>query len=178
MNEAVEIKRLGDIDEALRFLNIGGEVIQRFTPNLLALLTIMAKFSRMVSAMAPVNPLLPRDFHLAELTSLAYLHNLIHQVLVSTKQRFRLKLFILAKGLSITSRYLILKIKALVTQRSTVDQEWEEIVGLGSDFQKLSEESVRSFHQLLQALSHDSAKKLAKDFLLTDETKSSLKSSV
>ena len=175
VQEALAIKRLGDFDEAVRFLNIGSEVIERFTPNLLSLLTVMAKFSRMVSAMAPVNPVLPEGFHLAELTNLAHLHKMLHQMLISTKQRFRLKLFIIGKGISITSRYLLLRIKDIVTHRSQTDKEWEEIIGIGNDFQKLSQESVRSFHALLEALSNDAAKTLAQQLYLGDGTSSNPK---
>lgn len=175
VQEALAIKRLGDIDEALRFLNIGSEVIERFTPSLLSLLSVMTKFSRMVSAMAPVNPMLPEGFHLAELTNLAHLHRILHQVVISTKQRFRLKLFIIGKGISITSRYLLLRIRDIVTHRSQADKEWEEIIGIGNDFQKLSQESVQSFHALLEALSNEAAKTLAQQLYLSNGTKSSSK---
>ena len=175
VQEALAIKRLGDIDEALRFLNIGSEVIERFTPNLLSLLTVMTKFSRMVSAMAPVNPLLPDSFHLAELTNLAHLQRILHQMLISTKQRFRLKLFIIGKGISITTRYLLLRIRDIVTHRSQADKEWEEIIGIGNDFQKLSQESVQSFHALLEALSNDAAKTLAQQLYLSNGTSPSPK---
>jgi hypothetical protein len=162
MNEAVEVRQLGDLDEAVRFLNIGGDIIQRFTPNLLSLLSVMAKFSRMVSAIAPVNPMVPRDFYLTELTSLARLHNLLDHMLASAKQRFRLKLYILGKGLSMTSQYLVKSIRNVVTQRRSSDQEWEQIIGAEQDFQRLSTESIHSFRTLLLALSSDAAKELSR----------------
>jgi hypothetical protein len=166
MHEAHAIKRLGDIDEALRFLNIGSEVVERFTPSLLSLLAVMAKFSRMISAVTPVNPILPSNFHLAELVNLAHLHNILNQMLISTKQRFRLRLFIIGKGLSIASRYLVVRIKNVISQRSQAEREWEEIVGIGNDFQRLSEESIQSFRSLLEALSNDSARALAQQIYL------------
>ena len=46
VKEAMDVRQLGDLDEAIRFLNLGGDIIQRFTPNLLALLSIMMRFSR------------------------------------------------------------------------------------------------------------------------------------
>lgn len=167
MQEAHAIKRLGDIDEALRFLNIGGEVVERFTPNLLSLLAVMARFSRMISAVTPVNPILPSNFHLAELVNLAHLHNILNQMLISTKQRFRLKLFVIGKGVSIASRFLVVRIKNIVSQRSQADQEWDEIVGIGNDFQRLSEESIQSFRSLLEALSNDAARALAQQIYLS-----------
>jgi len=176
MHEAHAIKRLGDIDEALRFLNIGSEVIERFTPSLLSLLAVMAKFSRMISAVTPVNPILPSDFHLAELVNLAHLHNILNQMLISTKQRFRLRLFIIGKGISIASHYLVARIKNIVSQRNQADQEWEEIVGIGNDFQRLSEESIRSFRSLLEALSNDAARALAQQIYLSNGANAAPKS--
>jgi hypothetical protein len=162
MSEAMEVRQLGDLDEAIRFLNIGGDVIERFTPNLLALLSVMAKFTRMVSAIAPVNPIVPGDFHLSELTSLAHLHRILHHILASTKQRFRLKLYILGKGLSITSHYFAKSIRNVVTHRSSDDREWDQILGVQQDFKRLSNESVRSFRVLLEALSCDAARELSR----------------
>ena len=169
IDEAMEIRQLGDMDEALRFLSIGGEVIERFTPSLLSLLKLMVKFSRMMSAITPVNPIVPHDFHMAELTSLAYLNQILHQILVSARQRFRLKLYILGKGVSIASRYLIERIKNVINRRSAVDQEWDEIVGIERDFRRLSQESVQSFRGLLEALSQDAAKELARTLCLTQD---------
>ena len=163
MNEALSIKQLGDIDEAIRFLNIGGEIIERFTPNLLSLLSVMARFSRMVSAIAPVDPLIPKDFHLAELVSLAHLHRLMNQVIVSTKQRFRLRIYVLGKGISIASHYLISKIKDLVSHRSEDQKEWRDIVEIEQDFNTLSRESLRSFRALLEILSSEDARRLSQD---------------
>ncbi len=162
MNEAMEVRQLGDFDEAVRFLNIGGDIIQRFTPNLLSLLSVMSRFSRMVSAIAPVSPIVPGGFHLSELTSLAHLHKILHHMLTSTKQRFRLKLYILGKGISITSHYMLKSIKNIIAQRSAADREWDEIVGVEQDFQRLSNESIQSFRALLEALSSDAAKELSR----------------
>ena len=162
VNEAIEIRELGDLDEAIRFLNLGGDIIERFTPNLLSLLSVMMRFSRMIGAIAPVNPILPKGFHLTELASLAHLNGMLHHVLTSAKQRFRLKVYILGKGISITSHYLVKRIGNIVTRRSSEDQEWEEILGVEQDFQRLSNESVQSFQNLLNALSNDGVRELSR----------------
>jgi hypothetical protein len=161
MKEAMEVRELGDLDEAIRFLDLGGDIIQRFTPNLLSLLSVMMRFSRMIGAIAPVNPILPRGFHLAELTSLAHLNGMLHRLLTSAKQRFRLKLYILGKGISITSHYLVKRIGNIVSRRSSEDQEWEQILGVEQDFQRLSNESVQSFQNLLEGLSNDAVRELS-----------------
>ncbi|MEW5978465.1 MAG: hypothetical protein AB1898_21935 [Acidobacteriota bacterium] len=166
VTEAREIRQLGNVEEAVRFLNIGCDIIHRFTPNLLSLLAVMTRFSRMVSAIAPITPIVPGDFHLAELTNLARLNRLLHHMLASAKQRFRLKLYILGKGLSLTSQYLIRTIGNIVSGRSHEEREWDEVVDITQDFQKLSNESVLSLRVLLEALSSDAAKELSRTISL------------
>jgi hypothetical protein len=174
IDEANKLKQLGDLDEALRFLNIGSKVIEEFTPSLLSLLALMTKFSRMISAIAPVAPLVPADFHLAELANLAHLHKLLHQMIVSTRQKFRLKLFIIGKGVSIASHYLLRRIENIITRKSSAEQEWEQVERIGQDFNRLAEESVRSFRGLLEALSNDATTRLARDFTLSSHQPKSL----
>jgi hypothetical protein len=170
IDEAFEIRKLGDLDEAIRFLDTGGDVIERFTPNLLSLLKVMIRFSRMMSAISPITPILPHDFHLAELTNLVHLNRILHQILVSARQRFRLKLYILGKGVSIASRYLLQGIKNVVTHRSADDQEWDEIAKINHDFQTLSRESIQSLRTLLEGLSTDAAKQLARTLCLPEKS--------
>ena len=172
MKEAKDIKQLGDIEEALRFLRIGGNVIQEFTPGLLCLLKEMMKFSRMVSAMAPVSPLLPSRFLLAEMNNLAVLNQMLHQIVVSAKQRFRLKLRILATGVKITSGYLLTRIHRVLDRRSSTEQEWEEIATAGQDFQVLTTESVESFRNLMGALPSGLASQLADNLRMRNSTPS------
>ncbi len=172
MKEAKDIKQLGDLEEALRFLKIGGDVIQEFTPGLLCLLREMMKFSRMVSAMAPVSPLLPSRFHIAEMNNLALLNQMLHQVVVSAKQRFRLKLRIIATGVKITSGYLLTRIHRVLDRRSSTEQEWEQIVNAGQDFQQLTTESVESFRNLMGALPDGLASQLAENLRMRSSTPS------
>ena len=172
MKEAKDIKQLGDFEEALRFLKIGGGVIQEFTPGLLCLLKEMMKFSRMVSAMAPVSPLLPSRFHIAEMNNLAVLNQMLHQIVVSAKQRFRLKLRIIATGVKITSGYLLTRIHRVLDRRSSTEHEWEEIVNAGQDFQQLTTESVDSFRNLMGALPSGLASQLADNLRMRNSTPS------
>ncbi|MEW5975348.1 MAG: hypothetical protein AB1898_06020 [Acidobacteriota bacterium] len=166
VNEAVEVKQRGNLEEALRFLSIGGDVIERFTPSLLCLLAIMTHFSRMAAAITPVKPLVPEHFQLSEVANLAQLHRLLHQFVVSTGQRFRLKLHIIGKALSITSRYLLRHIEDVILRRSPEEKDWQQVVSISQDFQRLSDESLQSFRVLLDSLSNDDARRLAQSLFL------------
>ena len=59
-DETFSVRELGSVEEAKHLLDVGYRVIERFSPNMLQLLTTMARFSRMVSAMAPPPPPPPR----------------------------------------------------------------------------------------------------------------------
>lgn len=163
-----------DAEKAMMCLDEGYKIIVKFTPTLLSMLSEMAKFSRMVSAMIPVTPLVPSDFRLAELANLAVLNQMLHHIIVSTRQKFRLKIFIIGKAVSITSRCLLDRIRGIIAHRSLVEKEWDEIIDIEKDFKKLSEESAASFQGLLQALPNDAARQLAKNLGLISDAQKSL----
>jgi len=151
-DEAFSVKALGSMDEAIRLLDVGYRVIEKFAPSMLQLLSAMATFSRMVSAMAPVTPLRPKDFRLTQLVSLAYLNGLLHQFLVSTAERYRLKLYILGRSFGIATRFLLDSTQRIVRREPAADREWEQIETIRRDFQMLTEESLESLRALLTSL--------------------------
>jgi hypothetical protein len=150
--EAFSVKALGSMDEAIRLLDVGYRVIEKFAPSMLKLLSAMATFSRMVSAMAPVTPLRPKDFRLTQLVSLAYLNGLLHQFLVSTAERYRLRLYILGRSFGIATRFLLDSTQRIVRREPAADREWEQIETIRQDFQTLTEESLESLRVLLTSL--------------------------
>lgn len=151
-DEAFEVRELGSVDEAIRLLDVGYRVIEKFSPNMLRLLQAMATFSRMVSAMAPVQPLRPADFKLTQLASLAQLNRVLHQFLVSAAERFRLRLYILGRGFGLAGRYLMDSTQKIVKGEPVDEREWEQIQAIREDFQTLTDESLTSLRTLLTAL--------------------------
>jgi len=158
-------RELGTIDEALRLLDIGYKVIERFSPSMLRLLAAMATFSRMVSAIAPVPPMRPHDFKLVQIASLAYLNAMVHQFLVSASERFRLKVYILGRSFALASRYLMKSIRTLGSPVSEAEKkrEWEQIVAIRADFQSLTDESLDSLRLLLTAMAHEDKQDLIRE---------------
>jgi hypothetical protein len=150
--EAFEVRALGSVDEAIHLLDVGYKVIEKFAPNMLKLLAAMATFSRMVSAMAPVSPLRPRDFRLAQIVSLAYLNGLLHQFLVSTAERYRLRVYILGRSFALGTRFLLDSTQRILRREPEADREWEQIQAIRQDFQTLTEESLDSLKVLLTSL--------------------------
>jgi hypothetical protein len=161
-DEAFSVRELGSVDEAKKLLDVGYKVIEKFSPNMLNLLTAMANFSRMVSAMAPVTPLRPRDFKLTQIVSLAYLNGLIHQFLVSTAERYRLKLYILGQSFGLATRFLLESTQKIAQGAPEADREWEQIQAIREDFQSLTDESLESLRVLLTSLAAERREDLLK----------------
>jgi len=150
--EAFSVKELGSVEEAKHLLDVGYRVIERFSPNMLQLLATMARFSRMVSAMAPVVPLRPRDFRLTELASLAYLNGLVHQFLVSTSERFRLRVYILGQSFGLATRSLLRSTQRIVADEPEAEREWEQVDAVRRDFDTLTRDSLDTLRVLLTSL--------------------------
>jgi len=152
-DEAFSVRALGSVDEAKHLLDVGYKVIERFSPSVLQLLTTMTRFSRMVSAMSPVAPLRPKDFRLAEIASLAYLNGLLHQFVVSTAERYRLRVYILGQSFGLATRALMRSTKRIVHDEPEAEQEWDQIESVREDFETLTRESLDSLRVLLTSLS-------------------------
>ncbi len=151
-DEAFEVRQLGSVEEAIHLIDVGSRVIEKFAPNMLRLLAAMATFSRMVSAMAPVAPLRPTDFRLSQLASLAYLNRVLHQFLVSTSERFRLRVYILGRGVGLATRYLVETTGRIARGEGEAEKEWRQIEAIRDDFQTLTDESLASLRVLLTSL--------------------------
>ena len=151
-DKAEEHRQGGSVDEALRLVELGYTMIERAAPDLRRLLAGMAVFSRMVSAMVPVAPLRPRDFKMAQLASLAALNQVLHRFVVTSAERFRLRLYVLGQGLAVVLRYLGGSTRRIRDTRSTLDRDWEDVAALRSDFRTISDESLESFRICLASL--------------------------
>jgi hypothetical protein len=150
--EAFAVRELGSIQEAKHLLDVGFRVIEQFSPNMLKLLGAMATFSRMVSAMAPVKPLRPQSFRLSQIASLAYLNQVLHQFLVSTAERYRLRVYVLGRGFGLATRFLLQSTKRITSDDPAADREWQQIQAIREDFQTLTDESLASLRALLTSL--------------------------
>ena len=151
--EAAEEQRaVGSVDEAIRMLDLGYVMIERAAPDLRRLLAGLAVYSRMVSAMVPVAPLRPRDFKVAQVASLAALNQMLHRVLVSAAERFRLRLYTIRQGVGIIIRFLAGTTRRIRETRSTQDRDWNDGAALRSDVRTLTDESMESFRACLASL--------------------------
>jgi len=151
-DEAFTVHQLGSVEEAQHLLDVGFRVIEKFAPSMLQLLSAMATFSRMVSAMAPVEPLRPQSFKLSQIASLAYLNQVLHRFLVSTAERYRLRVYMIGRGFGLATRFLLHSTRQIGTGAPEQDKEWDQIQAIREDFQKLTDESLESLRVLLTSL--------------------------
>ena len=151
-DEAFTVRELGSVEEAKHLLDVGYKVIEKFSPNMLKLLAAMATFSRMVSAMAPVTPLRPQAFRITQIASLAYLNQLVHRFLVTTSERYRLRVYILGRSFGLATRFLLDSTKRIVNNEPDAEREWDQIQAVRQDFQTLTDESLESLRVLLTSL--------------------------
>lgn len=151
-DEAFSVRELGSVEEAKHLLDVGYKVIEKFSPSMLKLLAAMSTFSRMVSAMAPIKPLRPQGFRLAQIASLAYLNQFLHNFIVTTAERYRLRIYILGRSFGLATRFLLSSTKRIVEGQPNAEKDWEQIQFVREDFQTLTDESLQSLKVLLTSL--------------------------
>jgi hypothetical protein len=151
-DEAFGVRELGSLEEAKHLLDVGFRVIENFAPGMLQLLSAMGTFSRMVTAMTPLPPLSPHSFRLAQLVSLAYLHQVVHQFLISSCERFRLRLYVLGRGFGLATRLLLASTRRITSGAPAQDREWDQVQAIREDFQTLTDESLATLRALLTSL--------------------------
>ena len=143
--EAYSRRRDGSMDDALRMLECGCRMIEDFAPTLLRALAAIACLSRMVSAIAPVPTLRPSKLKLRPLVRWAHLHRFLHHLLVSTGERFRLKIFVLDRGLRVA-------VHVLFRSARSTEPDWDQLLEARQDLSTLTDESIDSFRVLVMSL--------------------------
>jgi hypothetical protein len=147
---AREAEELGRSKEALRLLDTGCRLIEAYCPSWTRSLAAMSVLSRMVSAIANVRPLKPQAFSLRELAQLARWNQFIHQFLVTAGERFRLRLYILARAFG-TLLHVVMRSTARPNAREA-DLNWQAVEAARRDIHTLSDESIATFRLLLTSL--------------------------
>jgi hypothetical protein len=142
---AAEARDQGDHFAAYRLVDSGCDLIAAFAPKMVHALAAWMVLSRMAAAVAPVRPLRPRDFRLAQLVQLAYLSRFLHHLVVSTAERFRLRVYLLQRGFRTVGALAVRSRGAPVTP-------WEDLAAVHHDVNALSEESLETLRVLLMSL--------------------------
>jgi hypothetical protein len=156
-DRAHSLQELGSAKEARELLSLGYQMVDRFAPDLLRLLSMMTVYSRMVSAVVPVRPVSPARFQTTGVSIMVRFAAVAHHFLASTMERFRFRLFVIGQSARLLLRGLgratirILGAKGLAPDLAP-DEAWEQIRAIRSDFHALTDESIESLHDLLMSL--------------------------
>jgi hypothetical protein len=152
MRERVSVaRRREDYTQAMHLVELGTQLLVEATPNRLARLRGMAVCARMASAMLPVEPLHFRRFELRELATIAGLGAVLHNILLTTTERFVLKLQILALGFKLVTRALghtADAARVVPVQREAYDR----FERAAADWTTLDVEHVEAFKVLVTSL--------------------------
>lgn len=140
-----------DIAEARRLLDLAYGVITTALPDRMARIEAMAKCCRMLAAIAPLPPLLPRDFRLREMVALGTAAAIVHQMLAGLQERFQWACMVLGWGYRLVLRGATQANDALQRDATAVAQ-WARFTASVSDFKTLDAHHVRAFAALLASL--------------------------
>jgi hypothetical protein len=153
-DRASSLRELGSVDEARQLLKVGYGLIDRFAPDLFRLLAMMAVYSRMVSAVAPVHPIRPDRFRTTGVSVLARFAAFAHHLLVDSAERFRFRVYVIGQSTRLLLRGLGRATARLLGHPEPTQDEvdWEQIAAIRSDFHTLADESLESLRVLLSSL--------------------------
>ncbi len=144
--------------DAARLLDTGCLLIERYAPNMITQLQHVLELSRAVSALAPVQPLRAREFHLRELRGLFAAARALHVLLITTGERFRLKTRLLVRAFGIVMRTARGAARRVAADPSTT---WDDVQALRSDLATLNHESLDVCRALLLSLQRASVPAVA-----------------
>jgi hypothetical protein len=111
----------------------------------------MSKCCRMLAAVAPLPPLLPREFRLREMVALGTVAALVHQLLAGMQERFQWACMMLAWGYRLVLRGATQANNALQCDANAAAQ-WARFAASVNDFKTLDAHHVRAFAALLASL--------------------------
>jgi hypothetical protein len=150
--EAFALRERGRRDDALRAVDAGHGLVERAAPGMLRLLAAMATFSRAAEAIAPVPSLRPMAFRLLPLVALVGASRILDAILVSTSERFRVRVYLLGHGYGLAVRYLLRDSERMIRRGSWSAAEWQRIQSIHRDIMTLTDELLRSLRVLLGSL--------------------------
>ena len=140
-----------DIAEARRLLDLAYGVITTALPDSMARIEAMSKCCRMLAAIAPLPPLLPRDFRMREMVALGTVAAVIHQLLAGMQERFQWGCMVLGWGYRLVLRGATQANDALQRDANAATQ-WARFTASVNDFKTLDAHHVRAFAALLASL--------------------------
>jgi hypothetical protein len=140
-----------DLAEARRLLDLACNVITTALPDRMARVEAMSKCCRMLAAVAPLPPLLPRDFKMREMAGLSALGAVVHHLLAGMQERFQWAVLLLGWGYRLVVRGAV-QANGALQRDAGVTAQWARFAEAVDDFKTLDAQHVRAFSALLASL--------------------------
>lgn len=129
-DDLVELQPLVSIDETKELLDAGYKVLEYFSPSMFGLLVAMSTFSRMVSAMAPVDQHRPHSTRVSTMnpiTSAAeQLRSGFSTTWSSLRDRVDLHIYVMIRSLALAFRVFFRSVHRVLTGSPGKELRWEE----------------------------------------------------
>jgi hypothetical protein len=140
-----------EMAEARRLLDLACGVITTAMPDRMARLEAMSKCCRMLAAVAPLPPVLPREFRMREMVGLGALGTVVHHLLAGMKERFQWAVLLLGWGYRVVLRGAV-RANDAVQRDADLAAQWARFGEAVDDFKTLDQQHVRAFSVLLASL--------------------------
>ena len=142
----------GSTEEAVQILRLAYEVLDVTVDSMSTVLDTLGQQSRKLSAFVEVPRVDPGAFQSAGLARGFAGVSLLQTLLVSTTERFRLRVYALALGCSALARFMCASTQRLELEPSAASAAWSDIRSLEADFGTLTLETIESVRLLLLSI--------------------------
>jgi len=138
----------GDETDALRVLAAIVDVIEAFVPDLVGRLREWARVAWALERVPPLQPVSPRVLRVGRVKGVAAAWAALDALLVGTRERFRLRAFMLRYALRLVASGM----RELVHGQKAPAARWQRVEALRDDLDTLSDASLETFRGLLVSL--------------------------
>lgn len=147
---AHEHRGAGERAEAVRCLRLGCDALAELAPDFLTALRRLRQLARCVSAIVDVEPVSAYAFRTWRLRGLAGAGSIGHYLLLTSRQRMRLRLELIATTFRLALRWLGRAVGRV--ERHDDDLAWRRVDALVADLGRSGDEAIASAHQIALAL--------------------------
>lgn len=143
--------RRGRYDSAAARMALGCKAIEDLAPDFLTAVRTLRHLTRAVSVIVSVEPVRGDALHAPELRGVAAVGQVLHHLLLTSRQQIRLRLGVVRTLFHLALRALH-RTTARVTRRPFDAPTWERIEALVADLGTAGDEAVVAARQIVEAL--------------------------
>lgn len=137
--------------DAARRLQVGCEAIEALSPDFLSGLRALRQLARTVSVIVEAEPIAANSFNTKSLRSLATLGQVVHQFLLTGRQKILLRVRLCASAFRVALRHLR-RSTGQVNAAPADDVRWRHAGALIADLGRAGDEAVVAARSIVQAL--------------------------